>query len=188
MNEGIPLHLPDNLPVPDDDGACRHLVGRHLPDVSLLSTSGMSVNLAQNSGLIILYAYPLTGRPDMILPPDWLTIPGAPGCTLESCDFRDHYAEIRHLGAEVFGLSTQSTDFQREARERLHLPFDLLSDESLVFSNALSLPTFMSDSVRLLKRLTLICHAGIIEHVFYPVFPPDTHSADIISYLLTRKA
>jgi len=186
LNEGSLLHLPENLPVPDDDGACRHLVGRHLPDVSLLSTSGRSINLSQSSGLIVLYAYPLTGRPGMMLPPNWLTIPGAPGCTLESCDFRDHYAEIRRLGAEVLGLSTQSTDFQRAARERLHLPFELLSDDSLIFTTELSLPTFMPDSVRLLKRLTLICHAGIIEHVFYPVFPPDSHSADVISYLLKR--
>ena len=188
MNEGPLLQLPDNLPVPEDDGACRHLVGQRLPDVSLLATSGASINLSQRHGLTVLYAYPLTGRPGMALPPTWLTIPGAPGCTLESCGFRDHHSEIRRLGAEIFGLSTQSTDFQREARERLHLTFDLLSDESLAFTDALSLPTFTPDSARLLKRLTLICRSGSIEHVFYPVFPPDTHSADVISYLINRNA
>ncbi len=180
--------LPDNLPVPEDDGACRHLVGQPLPDIPLLASSGASIHLSQLPGLTVLYAYPLTGRPGMALPPAWLTIPGAPGCTLEACGFRDHHSEIRQFGAEVFGLSTQSTDFQREARERLHLPFDLLSDESLTFTDALSLPTFTPDSARLLKRLTLICHSGSIEHVFYPVFPPDTHSADVISYLINRTA
>jgi peroxiredoxin len=186
MIQGPLIELPENLPVPEDDGACRHLLGQRLPNVSLPDTSGASINLSQLPGITVLYAYPLTGRPGMALPPAWLSIPGAPGCTLESCGFRDHHAEIRQLGAQVFGLSTQTTDFQREARERLHLPFELLSDESLAFTDALSLPTFTPDSVRLLKRLTLICHSGSIEHVFYPVFPPDTHSADVISYLTNR--
>lgn len=188
MIQGPLTQLPENLPVPEDDGACRHLFGQRLPDLALPATSGAYVNLSQHPGLTVIYAYPLTGRPGMALPSDWLSIPGAPGCTLESCSFRDHYSELLQIGAEVFGLSTQSSDFQREAQERLHLPFDLLSDEALVFSDALSLPTFAPESKRLIKRLTLICRSGIIEHVFYPVFPPDTHSADVISYLNTRNA
>lgn len=188
MIQGPLTQLPDNLPAPEDDGACRHLIGQRLPDLPLLATSGSSIILSQRPGLTVVYAYPLTGHPGMELPPGWLTIPGAPGCTLECCGFRDDHAQISQLDAEVFGLSTQSTDFQREARERLHLPFDLLSDKSLAFANALSLPTFTPDSSRFLKRLTLICHGGIIEHVFYPVFPPDTHSAEVVSYIINRRA
>ena len=188
MIEGPLTQLPDNLPIPEDDGACRHLIGQRLPDLPLRATSGASIILSERAGVTVVYAYPLTGHPGMTLPPAWLTIPGAPGCTLECCGFRDHYAETSQLGVEVFGLSTQSTTFQREARERLHLPFDLLSDESLAFTNALSLPTFTPASARLLKRLTLVCHSGVIEHVFYPVFPPDTHSAEVVTYLINRDA
>jgi len=134
----------------------------------------------------VLYAYPLTGRPGVALPPGWDDIPGARGCTPESCSFRDHYREIRQLGAEVFGLSTQSTDYQQEVRERLHLPFDLLSDEGFSFTDALSLPTFTVPSLRLLRRVTLVSNSGMIERVFYPIFPPDTHPADVVTYLKNR--
>lgn len=178
--------LPANLPVPRDDGAAAHLPGRQLPDVSLASTSGQQVNLRHRPGRIVLYAYPLTGRPGVPLPPGWDEIPGARGCTPESCAFRDHHAELRGLGAEVFGLSTQSTDYQREVRERLHLPFDLLSDEAFSFADALSLPTFTAASTRLLRRLTLISAGGTIERVFYPVFPPDKHPAAVVEHLRTR--
>ena len=136
----------------------------------------------------MLYAYPLTGRPGVPLPTDWDEIPGARGCTPESCSFRDHHAEIRQLGAEVFGLSTQSTDYQREVRDRLHLTFDLLSDEAFTFTDALSLPTFTAASMRLLRRVTIISHSGVIERVFYPIFPPDSHPADVVSYLNSRNA
>jgi len=135
MNEGPFNQLPANLPVPADDGACAHLPGQRLPDLSLLSTSGHDMNLRQRPGLIVLYAYPMTGRPGVPLPAGWDEIPGARGCTPESCSFRDHHAEIGRLGAEVFGLSTQSTDYQREARERLGLPFHLLSDEAFAFTD-----------------------------------------------------
>jgi peroxiredoxin len=188
MNEGPFTQLPANLPVPADDGACAHLFGRRPPDVSLLSTSGRHINLRQRRGLIVLYAYPLTGRPGVALPAGWDEIPGARGCTPESCSFRDHHAEIGQLGAEVFGLSTQSTDYQREVRARLHLSFDLLSDEAFAFTDALCLPTFSVASLRLLRRVTLICLSGVIEHVFYPIFPPDRHPADVVSYLKGRKA
>lgn len=186
MNEAPFTQLPANLPVPKDDGACDHLLGSQLPDVSLVSTSSRHINLRQQPGLIVLYAYPLTGRPGVPLPPGWDEIPGARGCTPESCSFRDQHAEIRQLGAEVFGVSTQSGDYQREVRERLHLSFDLLSDESFAFTDALSLPTFTAASMRLLRRVTLISNSGVIEHVFYPIFPPDQHPADVVSYLKIR--
>lgn len=178
--------LPPNLPVPQDDGAATHLLGSSLPDVSLVSTSGRRINLLRRPGLIVLYAYPLTGRPGIPLPSGWDDIPGARGCTPESCAFRDQHVTIRQLGAEIFGLSTQHADYQREVRERLHLSFDLLSDDAFIFTDALSLPTFRVESIRLLRRLTLVIQSGVIEHVFYPVFPPDTHPADVIAYLHTR--
>jgi peroxiredoxin len=188
VNEAPLTQLPANLPVPEDDGACAHLVGSHLPDLSLVSTSGYHINLRHRQGLTVHYVYPLTGRPGVALPNGWDEIPGARGCTPESCAFRDHHTEIRQLGAEVFGLSTQSTDYQREVRERLHLTFDLLSDEALTFTKALSLPTFTAASMRLLRRVTIISNLGVIERVFYPIFPPDRHPADVVSYLRTRNA
>ena len=186
MNETSYMQLPPNLPVPQDDGAAAHLLGRYLPDVPLVSTSGEPVHLRQRMGVTVLYAYPLTGRPGVPLLPGWDAIPGARGCTPESCAFRDHHAEIRSFGAEVFGLSSQSTDYQREARDRLHLSFDLLSDESFAFTDALALPTFFVGSTRLLKRITLICYSGVIERIFYPIFPPDQHPAEVVDYLRAR--
>jgi peroxiredoxin len=186
MKDGPYNQLPADLPVPKDDGACAHLVGQCLPDAPLLSTSGHRINLRQRPGLIVLYAYPMTGRPGVPLPAGWDEIPGARGCTPESCAFRDHHTEIRQLGAEVFGLSTQSTDYQREVHERLHLTFDLLSDKNFAFTDALSLPTFVVDSMRLLKRVTLISVSGVIERVFYPIFPPDLHAAEVVYFLKAR--
>ena len=146
------------------------------------------MDLSALSGLCVIYLYPMTGRPDQQLPEGWDMIPGARGCTPQSCAFRDHHTEIRQLGAEVFGLSTQSTDYQREVRKRLHLTFDLLSDEAFTFTEALSLPTFTVASMRLLRRVTIISNSGVIERVFYPIFPPDRHPADVVSYLKTRNA
>jgi peroxiredoxin len=186
MTEGNFTQLPANLPVPKDDGACDHLPGSRLPDLALVSTSGDAVNLRTRPGLVVIYAYPLSGRPGTPLPAGWDEIPGARGCTPESCAFRDHHAELRALGAEVFGLSTQPSEYQREFRERNHLPFDLLSDENFAFTDALSFPTFVAASKRLLRRLTLISVSGIIEHVFYPIFPPDAHAAEVVAYLKTR--
>jgi peroxiredoxin len=188
MNNVSFTELPAGLPVPQDDGACAHLLGKRLPGLSLASTSGHHINLCRRPGVSVLYTYPLTGRPGVPLPPGWDEIPGARGCTPESCAFRDHHTEIRQLGAEVFGLSTQATDYQREVHERLHLSFDLLSDEAFTFTDALSLPTFSVASMRLLRRVTLISFSGVIERVFYPIFPPDRHPADVVSYLKTRNA
>jgi peroxiredoxin len=183
------LHrLPDALPVPVDDGGCAHLAGRRLPSVSLLSTHGRLVDLADLPGTSVVYIYPRTGRPDVDPPTGWNQIPGARGCTPQSCAFRDHHAELRALGARVFGLSTQTTDYQKEAAERLHLPFELLSDEALTFAGRLSLPTFVVDGMTLIKRLTLIVRDGVIAHVFYPVVPPDRNADDVAAWLrATRK-
>lgn len=172
------LHsLPPDLAVPVDDGACDHLVGLGLPDVPLPSTSGRSVSLAHvEAAWLVVYAYPRTGVPDRDPPGGlaaWDSIPGARGCTPQSCAFRDHHAELRDLGAEVFGLSTQDGAYQREAARRLHLPFELLSDAELRFARALRLPTFEVAGLRVIRRLTLIARAGRIVRCRYPVFPPD---------------
>ncbi|HEX5424263.1 MAG TPA: peroxiredoxin [Candidatus Acidoferrales bacterium] len=176
--------LPDDLPVPQDDGGCSHLVGMALPRMTLRSTAGRDVDLSQLTGRTVVYCYPLTGRPGVALPTGWNDIPGARGCTPESCGFRDHYHELAAHGATaVFGFSTQDTDYQREAAERLHLPFELLSDADWRFVNALKLPTFEVDGMTLVKRLTLVVRDGHVEHVFYPVFPPDGHAAEVITWL-----
>jgi peroxiredoxin len=178
-----PYELPDGLPVPTDDGAADHLPGMRLPPVPLTSTAGDAVDLAALPGRTVVYCYPMTGRPGSDLPPGWDEIPGARGCTPQSCSFRDHHAELRALGARVFGMSTQDTDYQREAAVRLHLPFGLLSDAELAFAGALDLPTFEVDGMVLLKRLTLVIDDGRIEKVFYPVFPPDKSAEEVVGWL-----
>ena len=178
--------LPPDLPVPEDDGASDHLPGMRVPSVPLAATSGRTVELSALSGRTVVYAYPRTGRPERGVPTGWNDIPGARGCTPQSCAFRDHYAELRALGAEVYGLSTQTTEYQREAVERLHLPFSLLSDADLALTRALRLPTFEFDEQALLKRLTLILRDGIIEHVYYPVFPPDRNADEVVAWLATH--
>jgi len=176
--------LPPGLPVPEDDGAADHLRGMPMPHVSLRSTGGRDVDVADlGEQRTVVYFYPRTGRPDRPVPAEWDAIPGARGCTPESCGFRDHFAEISALGAGVYGASTQDTDYQREAAERLHLPFELLSDSEFALTDALRLPTFDFEGVRLLKRLTLIVRAGRIEHVFYPIFPPDRHADEVLAWL-----
>ena len=175
--------LPKDLPVPVDDGACDHLPGMQLTAVPLPSTAGRVVDLASLPGRTAVYCYPRTGRLDADPPKGWDDIPGARGCTPQSCAFRDHHQELRALGAWVFGLSTQDTAYQQEAVERLHLPFELLSDERLTFAKALRLPTFEAASMTLIKRLTLILSDGRIEKVFYPVFPPDKNAEEVIKWL-----
>jgi peroxiredoxin len=178
-----PYELPEGLPAPTDDGASDHLPGMPLPSVPLASTAGESIDLATLPGKTVVYCYPMTGRPGSDLPAGWDEIPGARGCTPQSCAFRDHHEEIGALGTRVFGLSTQSTAYQQEAAERLHLPFELLSDEELAFARALDLPTFEVEGMVLLKRLTLIIDDGRIEKVFYPVFPPDRNAEEVVEYL-----
>jgi peroxiredoxin len=180
--------VPQGLPVPTDDGACDHLPGMRLPSVSLMSTAGDQVDLSALTGTTIVYCYPLTGRPDQNLPPGWDEIPGARGCTPQSCAFRDHHAELRELGARVFGLSAQDTAYQREASGRLHLPFLLLSDEKREFARALELPTFEAEGMTLIKRLTLVIEEGEILKVFYPVFPPGKNAEEAADWLSERTA
>jgi peroxiredoxin len=179
------LHtLPADLPVPVDDGAAAHLPGRRLPSIALPSTDGHLVQLdALGSGWSVLYCYPRTARPEEPGPPQWDAIPGARGCTPQACSYRDHHAELRALGAHVFGLSTQSTPYQQEMVRRLHLPFAVLSDAEFRLTEALSLPTFQAGGMRLLKRLTLLAHGGRIEACFYPVFPPDADAARVLAWL-----
>ena len=176
--------LPANLPVPKDDGGARHLKGMAMPDVELPSTSNRRVNLAKVAApRLVVYAYPMTGRPDRVLPQGWDDIPGARGCTPETCGFRDHHKDLAKLGAEVFGLSTQSTEYQQEMVTRLQVPFEVLSDEHFALTRALRLPTFTVEGMTLLKRLTLIVRNTQIEQVFYPVFPPDKHADEVIAWL-----
>jgi peroxiredoxin len=178
-----PFPLPPNLPVPVDDDAACHLPGMALPDVVLAATDGSGVPLARLAGRWVIYVYPMTGRPGVALPEGWDGIPGARGCTPQSCAFRDHHAELRALGTGVFGLSAQTTNYQREARDRLHLPFELLSDSGLELKATLRLPTFAVAGIELYKRLTLVVDDARIVKAFYPVFPPDRNAADVLEWL-----
>jgi peroxiredoxin len=184
-----PMVLPPDLPAPDDDGAAGHLPGMVVPAIALAATNGGQVDLAALAGLTVVYAYPRTGRPGEALPPGWDMIPGARGCTPQSCAFRDHHAELKTLGVDhLFGLSTQDTDYQREMAERLHLPFSVLSDVDGKLTGALRLPTFTVAGMVLLKRLTLVIRDGMIEHVFYPVFPPDRSAEQVVAWLQARSS
>lgn len=174
---------PQGLPVPVDDGAAAHLPGMFLPDLVLSSTAGENVNLSKLAGRWVLFIYPMTARPGVPLPDGWDLIPGARGCTPQACAFRDHYAELRALNTGLYGLSAQSSEYQMEARERLHLPFHLLSDSSLQLKALLRLPTFFASGIELYKRLTLICDDGRIVKVFYPVFPPERSAEDTLTWL-----
>jgi peroxiredoxin len=183
------LELPKDLPVPRDDGAAKHLAGMRLPPLTLAATDGAEVDLSGQKGRTVVYAYPRTGEPGKPLPDGWDAIPGARGCTPQSCDFRDHFAELRKLGVDhLFGLSTQDSDYQREVAERLHLPFAILSDIDLKFTKALRLPTFEVGGVTLLKRLTLVIDDGRITHVFYPVFPPDKSAQEVAGWLQAARS
>ncbi len=182
--------LPPNLPVPEDDGAADHLPGLAVPSLELPVTSGGTVRLdSLGGGRVIVYCFPLIGTPDVDLPEGWDSIPGARGCTPESCSFRDHYAELAAAGApHVFGLSSQDVDYQEEVVERLHLPFGMLSDSGFRLADALRLPTFEAGGMRLYKRLTMVIKDGRIEHVFYPVFPPDKHAEQVLDWLRANPA
>ena len=176
------------IPAPHDDGATRHLLSARMASVPLHSTGGELVDLSALAGRTIVYAYPRTGKPGIDNPAGWDMIPGARGCTPQSCSFRDHFAELQALGVDhLFGLSTQDIEYQREAAERLHLPFALLSDEQLELTRAMRLPTFETSGLTLLKRFTLAIHDGTVEHVFYPVFPPDRNAGEVVHWLAHRE-
>lgn len=184
-----PLKLPHDLPAPQDDGGARHLGGMRVPDISLAATDGSSVDLSRLPGRTIVYAYPRTGRPGVPLPDGWDAIPGARGCTPQSCGFRDHFQVLEALGvARVYGLSTQDSEYQREVVERLHLPFPLLSDAGLKWQRAARLPSFEVDGMTLLKRLVMVIDDGAIVRVFYPVFPPDRSAEEVVAWIQARSS
>ncbi|MGO3930983.1 peroxiredoxin [Rhodopseudomonas pseudopalustris] len=186
MNQG---HLTDVdwtlIPAPTDDGGAAHLPGQMLPSIALPATDGSNVDLSALHGRTVVFGYPRTGQPGKIAPVDgWDMIPGARGCTPQTCSFRDLFAELKAAGAaQVFGLSTQGTDYQSEMATRLHLPFPVLSDEKLALSRALNLPTMRVAGLTLLKRMAMIIDDGHITHIFYPVFPPDRNAGDVLAWL-----
>lgn len=176
--------LPADLPVPQDDGAADHLAGMALPEIRLPSTLGGPIDLAKvTEGILVAYVYPRTGKPGEPLPAGWDDIPGARGCTPQSCAYRDSLAEFSSLGATVVGISAQSPEEQAEFVEREHIPFALLSDSGLGLAEALRLPTFEAGGMTLYKRLALVAETGKITKVFYPVFPPDRNAAEVLTWL-----
>ena len=178
------------IPAPVDDGGAAHLVGMTIPPVSLRATDDTMVTLSALSGRSVVFGYPRTGEPGKIaLVDDWDMIPGARGCTPQTCAFRDLFAELKAAGAShVFGLSTQDNAYQTEMASRLHLPFPVLSDEKLERTSALRLPTMDAAGLTLIKRLTLIIDDARITHVFYPVFPPDRNASDVLDWLKANPA
>ena len=177
--------LPPGLPEPVDDGAAVHLPGMAVPAIALAASSGDEVNLSTLSGRTVIYAYPMSGDDDSAMPDNWDLIPGARGCTPQHCNLRDHHEELRGLGMTVYGLATQSTHYLQREVDRIHLPYRLLSDEDLRLTKALSLPTLevkVAGTV-VLKRTTMILKDGLVEHVFYPVFPPDKSADQVIGWL-----
>ncbi|MCP3973832.1 MAG: redoxin family protein [bacterium] len=181
--------LPTDLPPPVDDGGADHLLNRQLPTMELAATTGGTIDVAEvGAPWAVLYVYPMTGRPDRDLPADWEMIPGARGCTPQTCSFRDHQAELSDLGAEIYGISVQSTEYQAEMVERLHVEFPVLADPAMKLGRALDLPTMEAGGMTLYKRLTMIVRGGRVEHVMYPVFPPDRNAADVVEWLRNRIA
>ena len=179
-----PNILPAGLAVPKDDGAARHLAGMRVPSVALAATDGTTIDLSALAGRTVVYVYPRTGVPGEPPLDGWDAIPGARGCTPQSCSFRDHYAELKRLGVDhLYGLSTQDSAYQSEAVRRLHLPFPILSDSNLALARALKIPTFTIAGMTLLKRLALVLDGGVISKVFYPVFPPDKSAEEVIAWL-----
>jgi peroxiredoxin len=182
--------LPENLPVPIDDGSAGHLVGLRLPNLSFRSTDSRDVNLRDiGAGRWVLFVYPTTGVPGVDMPTGWDQIPGARGCTAEACGFRDSFGDLLHNGVEhIFGLSVQESRYQRELAKRLRLPYPLLSDPNLALGKALRLPTFEVDGRRFYKRLTIIVHNQSIENVFFPIFPPNEHARTVLGWIQKRSA
>ena len=179
-----PRTLPEGLPIPIDDGACKHLEGISLPSISLLATNGCLLNTLEISQhKAIFYFYPRTGIPGKNPPLGWNEIPGARGCTPQTCEYRNNFEKFRTQGLQIYGISTQTTEYQKEAVQRLELPFSLLSDEKLKLTNAIKLPTLEVNGVILIKRLTLIVERGKIIKVFYPVFPPDKNAQEVLRFL-----
>jgi len=191
MTQGNLLEVDwSKIPAPEDDGAANHLTGMTIPPVSLRATNDTAVTLSELTGRTVVFGYPRTGEPGKIgLVDDWDMIPGARGCTPQTCSFRDLFAELKAAGAKhVFGLSTQSNEYQTEMAGRLHLPFPVLSDEQLELSDALRLPTMVVADLTMIKRMAMIIDDGKITHVFYPVFPPDRNAGDVLNWLTENPA
>lgn len=176
--------IPSDLPEPFDDGACDHLTGMILPELTLTSNHGKSVRLAALKGWTVLYIYPMTGTPGVPVPNGWADIPGAAGCTLQSCAFRDSYPQLKRLSTTLYGISSQSRAAQAEAAERLSLPYELLSDCDLELANALRLPLIEISDAKFIKRITLVCFDSVIEKYFYPVFPPNENADNVVQWLM----
>lgn len=180
-------NLPASLPVPENDGGCSHLLDRVLPRVVLPSTAGRMVNLAELNVPSVLFFYPRNAQPHESIPEEWNMVPGARGCTPHSCGFRDLHQEFKLLGFQVFGVSTQDTDYQKELVNRVHLPFEILSDAKFELARALQLPTFEFRGLRLLKRMAWVVEGCKITRVFYPVFPPDKNADEVLAWLKVRR-
>ena len=179
--------LPPNLPIPEDDGSCKHLLGKAIPDISLPNQDGSYLKIKRNvSFRIVLYCYPMTGNPEKSLPPNWDDIPGARGCTPQTYSFRDHYDDLVKYNAIPIGLSTQQIPELKEMVTRLNVPYDVVSDCDLKFANLMNLPTFKIGEKEFIKRLTLIIEKSIIKKVFYPIFPPDLHIKHVLNWLKTN--
>jgi len=182
------ISLPSDLPVPNDDGACKHLEGKSLPDLDLQTTLNRFANLrVLTKKSTVFFLYPRSGRPDEEILSGWDEIPGARGCTPQACGYRDRFQEFRALGVEIFGISTQTTEFQKEFAKRMNLPYEILSDAEFNLTNALKLPTFLFNSTRLLKRAAWFCEDGRIQKIFYPVFPPDKNAETVLSWIKLNK-
>ena len=189
-------HLPDDLPIPVDDGATDHMTGAEVPPVELTASmaqpgqtkNGDVLGIAQLPGRTVLFIYPRTGAPGMSLPTGWDAIPGARGCTPQACRIRDSHAEFEALGARVLGMSSQPSAEQLEAAQRLHLPYPLLSDADLQMARAWQLPTFSVDGLTLIRRITVFVMNGVVDGVIYPVFPPDRSAEAALAWLRTRRA
>lgn len=180
--------IPADLPIPIDDGACEHLKNMLMPNVSLWSTDDQEINLSRLSGWNVIFCYPMTGRPGFTIPEGWVQIPGAAGCTPQACSYRNNHSELKRNGVGVYGISTQTSEVQKEASNRLGLPYPLLSDADHSFSSALKLPLLEVGGLKLIKRLTLILKDGVIKKCFYPVFPPDKNVVEVIAWLAENKA
>jgi peroxiredoxin len=180
-------YLPDGLPEPIDDGSCKHLLGLAIPNLKLKSTDGNHIKLNAIRNRLVIYLYPMTGPSEIPLPKGWDEIPGARGCTPQACSFRNHYEELKELKVSIYGMSTQNSEFQLKEKERIHLPFELLSDENIEFAKSLKLPLHYVDDLILHKRVTLIFENGKIVKYFYPVFPPDKNVDEVINWLKSNE-
>lgn len=180
--------IPEDLPIPLNDGACEHLENMLLPDVSLWSTDDQEINLSRLSGWNVIFCYPMTGRPGFAIPEGWIQIPGAAGCTPQVCSYRENHPEFKRNGVGVYGISAQTPEAQKEAANRLELPYPLLSDAAYSLSSAIKLPLLEVGSLKLIKRLTLIFKDGVIKKCFYPVFPPDKNVVEVMTWLSENQA